>query len=939
MTVGASDVLLQGNKEPNTAVTLTAKFVGNDNMADAAGTVNVTVSAAAKAEKGGNIIGYLDAAAFEGTNSVFMQNAYAGSTITLLSDVQPDTSSESGKTCSTMVNISCTLDLNGYDLSSSGIAVYVLPNGVLTVQDSSVSKTGRVISTADAAVENNGRLTLKDGTYSGTPAIKTAGELSGILPNDGGSYYAFYRDGKPVNITEQENKKELTGTVTVKLCAHDGVTPASNNNGTHTLNCPYCGSSGTAENCTYSGEYTTDETNHTQTCTVCGYENIEAHTITLTSTADSNNNITLNEACGICGYKKELGTVTVTIPELTYGETEKTVNFTGIPENCMVICQADGGSEFQSSDGDTEMSITLGRLFGNNKMTVGEHKLNLTLINADNKYSNECELTFTVKECPHIFERQSDESSHWHECTLCGDKTGIAAHTPDSGTVTVRPTADSTGIRIYACTECGKKIREETIPAIDPDHEHAYGTDWSYNRENHWHECSCGETSDMSAHIWDSGVPVTAPTCTEAGVMTYSCTVCGITKTEPVNALGHSFTNYIYNNDATCTADGTETAVCGRCSETSTRTAVGSKKEHTEDGGTVTKQPTETEAGVRTFYCTVCGREVRTETIPAIIPEHTHVFGTTWNYDSTSHWHECTCGERSDTASHISDSGTVTKQPTAAETGVRTYKCTVCGYVMNTETIPAAGTPSAPNIPSPPSDPSAPSNPTASETAGKEPFIQGDNGKTGWDAISDIISGTPDGGTVTVDMNNTSLLPKDIISQIKGRNIDLVLDMGRGFIWKINGTGITKAKTVNMRIRRASKIPASAADEYFGGLETVQIQLDHNGDLGFTAELTVDLGSIYNGMYASSYCYKARRFTFGDKAEISDGKAKLKFDHASNWLIVITDCGDFEDVSSDAGITAEGDDVECSNIAYPCLLTVILTLAAAVVCFKRSKQK
>lgn len=39
---------------------------------------------------------------------------------------------------------------------------------------------------------------------------------------------------------------------------------------------------------------------------------------------------------------------------------------------------------------------------------------------------------------------------------------------------------------------------------------------------------------------------------------------------------------------------------------------------HTEDGGIVTKQATETEAGIRTWYCQLCHRELRTETIPAI---------------------------------------------------------------------------------------------------------------------------------------------------------------------------------------------------------------------------------------------------------------------------------------------------------------------------------
>ena len=39
----------------------------------------------------------------------------------------------------------------------------------------------------------------------------------------------------------------------------------------------------------------------------------------------------------------------------------------------------------------------------------------------------------------------------------------------------------------------------------------------------------------------------------------------------------HSFTNYVSNNDATCTANGTETAKCDGCDETNTREVADSK--------------------------------------------------------------------------------------------------------------------------------------------------------------------------------------------------------------------------------------------------------------------------------------------------------------------------------------------------------------------------
>ncbi len=86
-------------------------------------------------------------------------------------------------------------------------------------------------------------------------------------------------------------------------------------------------------------------------------------------------------------------------------------------------------------------------------------------------------------------------------------------------------------------------------------------------------------------HSWNAGEVTTPATCTTEGVRTYTCTKNPAhTKTEPIPALNHLFGAYIYNNDATTKADGTETAKCERCNETDTRTAKGTKlTEHTAE--------------------------------------------------------------------------------------------------------------------------------------------------------------------------------------------------------------------------------------------------------------------------------------------------------------------------------------------------------------------
>lgn len=74
-------------------------------------------------------------------------------------------------------------------------------------------------------------------------------------------------------------------------------------------------------------------------------------------------------------------------------------------------------------------------------------------------------------------------------------------------------------------------------------------------------------------------------------------------------------------------------------------------------------------------------------------------------------------------------------------------------------------------------------------------------------------------------MNRTTELPKNIVSDIAGRDIDLVLIMNSGFVRTVNGMSITKAKPLDMGVRKISKIPKSIVREFFGNSKTVQLDL------------------------------------------------------------------------------------------------------------------
>ena len=131
----------------------------------------------------------------------------------------------------------------------------------------------------------------------------------------------------------------------------------------------------------------------------------------------------------------------------------------------------------------------------------------------------------------------------------------------------------------------------------------------------------CGESYgdvDANAHVYDEGTITAEATCTEAGTITYTCSICGAAYVEELAATGHSFTTYVSNADATCTADGTKTATCDNgCGETSTLADEGSATGHSWGAGVVTKTATATKAGVRTYTCSVCGA-TRTTAVAAL---------------------------------------------------------------------------------------------------------------------------------------------------------------------------------------------------------------------------------------------------------------------------------------------------------------------------------
>ena len=127
---------------------------------------------------------------------------------------------------------------------------------------------------------------------------------------------------------------------------------------------------------------------------------------------------------------------------------------------------------------------------------------------------------------------KSNETEHWQVCT-CGAVFHKAQHSGGTATCTQRAT----------CTVCGAEYGD----ALG----HDFTTSWTHDDNMHWKQCSrCDAKDDVGPHTWDSGTITTAPTCTKAGERTYTCTECGATKTEPIDATGHSWKSD-WTSDAT----------------------------------------------------------------------------------------------------------------------------------------------------------------------------------------------------------------------------------------------------------------------------------------------------------------------------------------------------------------------------------------------------
>ena len=149
--------------------------------------------------------------------------------------------------------------------------------------------------------------------------------------------------------------------------------------------------------------------------------------------------------------------------------------------------------------------------------------------------------------------------------------------------------------------------------------------------------------------------------------------------------------------------------------------------------------------------------------------------------------------------------------------------------------------------------PVLPTTPTTTyDPPAPEPKI---NGGSGWSSITKEISKTSDGGTLQIDMNGTTTLPASVTEAIKGKDVNLVLDMGGGIRWKINGKDVTSSSgNINLAVKlNSSLIPVDVINNLTKERYVMQISLAQKGAFGFKAVLTVPMRVQDAGLFANLY--------------------------------------------------------------------------------------
>ena len=258
-------------------------------------------------------------------------------------------------------------------------------------------------------------------------------------------------------------------------------------------------------------------------------------------------------------------------------------------------------------------------------------------------------------------------------CKDCGKKilSGQAIaktenHSWDAGKVTTKATCTEEGEKTFTCSICGDK-KTEKISATGHQHteirnkKEATCKETGYSGDTWCKDCgkkilsgqAIAKTED---HSWNQGEITKEPTCKEEGEKTFTCSICGNTKTEKVSTTDHQHMEIRNQKNPTCKEAGySGDTYCADCGvKIFSGQTIAKTKNHNWDGGVITTEPTCTERGEKTFTCTICGN---------------------------------TNTKKVNATGHSYGAYKVVKEPTNKRKGLKSKTCSVCGKIVY-EAIP-----------------------------------------------------------------------------------------------------------------------------------------------------------------------------------------------------------------------------------------------------------
>lgn len=233
--------------------------------------------------------------------------------------------------------------------------------------------------------------------------------------------------------------------------------------------------------------------------------------------------------------------------------------------------------------------------------------------------------------------------------------------------------------------------------------------------------------------------------------------------------------------------------------------------------------------------------------------------------------------------------GVITKQPTTEEEGIRTYTCSECNdsYTIAIDKLPK-----------------------------DTPFIRDETDKYGWEVITDEMKNAESGDDITVEMNGATVVPGEVFCDFKGKDVTMILDMGDDIAWKVNGTEIEadKVADINFEVMVGTKekplnnIPADVVNSVCDDKYFMDISLTYDGEFGFTAVLTLNVGNKNAGMFANLFYYNEQtgkpEFMCADQVA-KDGTAELTFTHASEYIVVVAEASMAPAPNNGNGVTGQ----------------------------------